>query len=197
MKKKLFFLFIILFNGFCFSQSTEEMLIEIQGKWTLDNKGNVTFTKIIEVPELKKEEIYNSILNYLISNYVNGKQAIQYYNKETGILIAKGVYENVTSNLGTTMNTIYTLRIDIKDRKARAKITLAEYDGQIVSLKGTSSYFSIKLSDKYPINPKGKSKKFMIQAFYNTYQKVMSTFDTLEKTIEKIDTLQMIENSNW
>jgi hypothetical protein len=41
----------------------------------LDDNGNVTFFKIIEAPELTKDEIFNRALNYFIYNYISSNSS--------------------------------------------------------------------------------------------------------------------------
>ena len=71
------------------------MLKEIEGQWSLDDNGNVTYQRIVEVPEMKKDDIYNRVLNYFIYNYGSGKSVIQTQDKEAGLIVGKGLYEEV------------------------------------------------------------------------------------------------------
>ncbi len=104
-----------------FGQSAKEMLAEIDGKWKLDDNGNVTIVKIVEAPDLKKDEIFNRALNYFTYNYVSGKSVIQTQDKENGLIVGKGIYDNV--HIGMSIVTTYVdawhiLRVDVKDVRA-------------------------------------------------------------------------------
>ena|SRR5690554_3320164 len=93
MRKLLLLLFLTFFGTLSYGQSAKEMLAEIEGKWELDDNENVTVVKVIEVPELKKDEIFNRALNYFTYNYVSGKSVIQTQDKENGLIVGKGMYD--------------------------------------------------------------------------------------------------------
>ena len=59
------------------SKETERLLNSIQGQWSLDNNNNVTYQKVIEIPEISKDEIYKRAESYFIYNYGSGKSVIQ------------------------------------------------------------------------------------------------------------------------
>ena len=192
----------MLFGVIAYAQSAKEMLEEIKGKWELDDNGNVTFVKIIEAPDLSKDEIYNRAFNYFTYNYVSGKAVIQNQDKDAGLLVGKGVYDDV--HVGVSLVTTYVdawhiLRVDAKDGKARAIVTLTEYEKRMT---GTGSYSApshstMKISQEYPINEKGGQKTVMSKAFYKSYQKAMKTLAGVEKAIKEGSTSKSLENSNW
>lgn len=182
------------------SQTAKEMLDEISGKWELDDNGNVTFVKIVEVPDMKKDEIYNRALSYFTYNYVSGKSVIQVQDKENGLIVGKGVYDDV--HIGISIITTYVdawhiLRVDVKEGRARVIITLTEYEKEIVSGSTPPSYSTMKVANEYPINENGMQKTVMTKAFYKTYQKAMKTLEGVEKAIIEGNTSKSIENSKW
>lgn len=195
-------LFLFLFIGIMVNaQSAKEMLKEIEGKWELDDNNNVTFVKIIDAPNLSKDEIFNRTLDYFTYNYGSGKSVIQSQDKEMGRIVGKGLYDDVhvgVSIVATYVDAWHILRVDVKDGKARAIITLNQYDKKIVgSSSSAPSYSSEQISMTYPINPKGGQKTVMTKAFYKTYKKALATLDSLEKAIIEGNTSQNIENSDW
>lgn len=200
MKKNTLFLLMLLITSFVYSQTAKEMLEEIKGKWELDDNGNVTFVKIVEVPDLKNDEIYNRALNYFTYNYVSGKSVIQVQDKENGLIVGKGVYNDVhigISLIATYVDAWHILRVDVKDGRVRVIITLTEYEKKIVGGNTPPSYSTMKIADEYPINEKGIQKTVMTKAFYKTYQKAMKTLEGVEKAILEGNTSKSIENSNW
>ena len=40
------------------SKKVKLMMQEISGEWSLDDNGNVTYVKVLELPELSKSEIF-------------------------------------------------------------------------------------------------------------------------------------------
>jgi hypothetical protein len=183
-----------------FGQSAKEMLAEIDGKWQLDDNGNVTIVKIVEAPDLKKDEIFNRALNYFTYNYVSGKSVIQTQDKENGLIVGKGIYDNV--HIGMSIVTTYVdawhiLRVDVKDGRARVIVTLTEYEKKIVGGNTPPSYSTMKVAQEYPINPKGGQKTVMTKAFYKAFKKANNTLDAVEKAIKEGSTSKSIENSEW
>jgi hypothetical protein len=183
-----------------YAQSAKEMLEEINGKWALDDNGNVTVMKIIEVPELKKDEIYNRVLNYFTYNYTSGKSVIQTQDKENGLVVGKGLYIN--SHVGISFVTTYVstwhiLRVDVQDGRFRVIVSLVDYDKTIVGGSTGPLYSSLKISQCYPVNQEGGQKTVMTKAFYNSFKLANNTLDRVEKAVKDGSTSKAIENSKW
>lgn len=185
-----------------YGQSAKQMLKEIEGKWELDDNGNVTFVSIIEAPGVSKDEIYNRAFNYFTYNYVSGKSVIQNQDKEAGLLVGKGIYNDVhigVSILTTYIDAWHILRVDAKDGRARAMVTLLEYNKKVVGTASNTvpTYSTTRIAHEYPINRKGRSKTVMSKAFYKTYLKAMNSLSGVEKAIKEGNTSENIENSDW
>lgn len=175
---------------------------EMDAEFNTDDNGNVTLMQIVDVPNMTKDEIYQRALDYLTYNYMSGKDVVQTKDKEAGIVVGKGIYPNVhrgTSILTTDFNTHHILRVDCKDGRYRAIITLISYE---TTTTGTVSDIGkdvdiIFIKDQYPINPKGRNKTIMTKALYKSQLRAMTTFERLEKTIRDGATSGDIENSDW
>ncbi len=166
------------------------MLAEIDGKWELDNNGNVTFTDVIEIPNTTKDELYTRALSYFTYNYNSGDDVVQIKDKEQGVIVGKGVYPKVhvgISILTTTVNVTHILRIDIKDNKVRVILTLQQYK-ITTSGSGVPSHNTYNVADRYPIAKKDSQKTVMTKAFYKSYKKAMSTFEEIEKSLKEGNT---------
>ena len=114
--------------------------------------------------------------------------------------MAKGLYNDV--HVGISLATTYIdawhiLGVDVKDRRARAIITLTEYEKKMVIGDTPPSYSKMKIATEYPINEKGNQKTVMSKAFYRTYEHAMSTLDNIGKAIKEGNTSKSIENSDW
>ena len=161
---KFILLSLLTFIGtFIYGQTAKEMLSEIEVKWQLDDNGNVTIIKIVEVPDLKKDVIFNRALNYFTYNYVSGKAVVQTQDKENGLVVGKGVYDNVH---GKSIDAWHILRVDVKDGRARVMLTLTEYEKKKDGGNTPPSYASTKVAEEYPINEEGGHKTVMTKAFY-------------------------------
>lgn len=200
MKTAILVFLATILTSVSFCQTTQEMMVEIDGKWKLDDNGNVTYSRIVDVPELKTDEIFNRALNYFTYNYVSGKSVIQMQDKESGTIVGKGLYNNVhvgISLIATYVDTWHILRVDVKEGKARIILTLTEYEKKIVGGNTPPSYATMKVEQEYPINPKGGQKTVMTKAFYKSHKRAMASLDAIEKAIKEGNTSKAIEGENW
>lgn len=185
-----------------FGQNAEvkNMLKTIEGQWKLDDNNNVTYQRIVEVPEMKKDEIFNRVLNYFVYNYGSGKSVIQTQDKDNGLIVGKGLYENVfAGNLltPTYIDAWHIVRVDVKDGKARIIITLTQYDEKITGGNTPPSYFSFKIEQTFPVNINGGSKNQMGKAFYYSHFYSLATLNAIEKAVKEGNTSKNIENKEW
>ncbi len=192
-----------LISSVSFSQSakTKDLLKEIEGQWSLDDNNNVTYTHIVEVPELTFEEIYNRGLNYFVYNYGSGKSVIQSEDKDLGRILAKGLYNDVhvgISLVATYVDCWHVVRLDVKEGRARIILTLTDYEKTVYyDDDAPPSYFSMSVADEYPVNPKGKTKTVMGKAFYKSHYAAISTIIGIEEAIIGGNTSDEIENDDW
>jgi hypothetical protein len=202
MKKIVILIFLLLTSTYSFAQSakTKSLLKEIQGQWQLDNNGNVTYTRIIQVPKLSKEEIYSRALNYFVYNYGSGKSVIQTQDKDLGRIVAKGLYKDVhvgVSIIATYISCWHVVRVDVKKGKARIIVTLTDYDIKIVGGNTPNSYSTVRVNQEYPINPKGFSKTVMGKAFYQANMEAIATIDAIEKSIKEGNASLKNKKDDW
>lgn len=197
-------LLIILTITFNFSygqnKETKKMLAEIEGQWQLDDNGNVTYSRILETPEISVEEIYNRALNYFVYNYGSGKSVIQTQDKELGRIVAKGIYKDV--HIGISIITTYVdcwhiARVDVKEGKARIILTLTEFERKIVGGNTPPDYSSFAVEKSYPINPDGVQKTVMGKAFYKSHLSAIASLDAIEKSIKEGNTSKELEKDKW
>ena len=199
MKKQITFLifFVSLLSN---AQSAKKMLAEIEGKWKIDDNGNVTFVKILEVPEISKNEIFMRAGNYFIYNYGSGNSVIETKDKDQGLIIGKGVYKNIHTGfsiLQTYVSTWHVVRIDIQEGRARIIISLTSYDKLTMDGNVIFSQSSASVSENYPINEKGSQKTIMTKAFYKSYQAVQNSLISIEKAIREGNTSSNLESQKW
>lgn len=205
MKKFTFILFacICVFN-YSFSQNkkTTEMLEEISGLYEIDDNGHITYSRVIETENLTKDEMYSRALSYFIYNYNDANSVIQEQDKEDGRLIGKGIVKKVHTGVGMVVLVFdfwHILRIDIKENKFRALLTLTEYRTELSSLDGKTppTISNTKISSQYPLNPKGPMKNFNGKAFFSTHNKAISILDAIEKSVKEGNTSKSVENNDW
>lgn len=171
---------------------TKHLLNEIKGQWSLDDNGNVTYVRIIKVPNLSKDQIYSRALNYFVYHYGSGKSVIQTQDKEIGCIVAKGLFD-VRAVVGLHISCWHIVRVDVKKGKARIILTLTKYEEEL----SDGHNILIKVAENYPVNPKGNSKTFMGKNFYACHKKALLILDEIEKVIKNGNTSKSIENKKW
>lgn len=200
MIKKILLLSLITLSGvFAYGQSAKQMLAEIDGHWELDDNNNVSIVKIIETPNLSKDEIFNRALNYFTYGYVYGRSTIQTQDRANGLIVGKGVFEKVYRPvIKGDIDAWHVLRVDVKEGRARVIMTLTEYEQMRSTNEGIAVSSTItRISDAYPVNPKGGQKTVMTKAFYKSYHKAFDTLDAIDKAIKDGSTSKEIENEDW
>lgn len=202
MKKAISVFIMVISFSLAYGQSSEvkRMLQEIEEQWSLDDNGNLSYQRIVEVPGMEKDDIYNRVLNYFVYNYGSGKSVIQTQDKENGLIVGKGLYDNV--HIGISIVTTYIdawhiVRVDIKNGRARIILTLTEYDKKVTGGNTPPSYSTMKIEQEYPINENGMSKTVMGKAFYKSHKHAIASIDAIEKAIKEGNTSKQMENSDW
>jgi hypothetical protein len=204
MKRTISLLILIISCVCAIGQNSQvkELLKSIEGKWSLDDNRNVTYQRIMEVPEMKKDDIYNRVQNFFVYNYGSGKSVIQTQDKEKGQIVGKGLFEDIhtfSNGFGmVTISTWHIVRVDVKDGKARIILTLSEYNEYFNGGgNGVPSTSNSIISQQFPINQNGGTKNNKGKAFYKSHEKAIETLDAIEKAIKEGNTSKEIENDKW
>jgi hypothetical protein len=84
-----------------------------------------TVTKVFEVADKNKSELFSSINKWISINYNSAKNVIQMNDKEAGTIIIKGI-NKIDCDVNTTKNSYtynfvinHTIEVNIKDNKYR------------------------------------------------------------------------------
>ena len=179
---------------------------KIQKTFEIDDNGNITYMKVIELDGISKDEIYLRAKNYFIYNYNSGKSVMQTEDKEKGVLIGKGMYKNVY--IGSTLffthafDTWHILRIDVKEGRVRIVLSLVNYDVTTKSSsKDPGQIKEVRISDTYPINESfdgsKKLKNIYLQTFLVSHKKATNAINGIERAIKEGNTSSDIENEDW
>lgn len=187
MKKMLFPLFFIISIA-CFSQE--------EGEYRIDG-NNIVVSKIIDGINVSSDEIYVRAKSYFSRAYVNSNAVIQTDDRESGIIIGKGLYTGLASyNLGTwKFKSYHILRVDMKDGKARiicSASTIMPY------VKSTDDH-EYNIVDYYPITNKRytwATKGSQKRALENLVKEMYLSLSGLEKAIREGGILT-IEQEEW
>lgn len=185
--KKLFLLLLIVACSITVTDAqnrkVKAMLAEIDGQWETDDKGQLTYVEVFELPGLSKDEIFSRAENYFVYNYGSGKSVLQTKDKDLGRMIGKGVFSNVHVGMSlstTTFDAWHILRIDVKEGKARVILTATNYDIVTTYSSIPDDYSNgLPISGFFPMNPKNSQKTMYGRAFYKLHKRCKETLVAL------------------
>jgi hypothetical protein len=176
------------------------LLKEIEGTYSLDDNGNVTYIRVIDLDGMTKQDIYNRAKAFYIYNYNDALSVIQEEDKEEGRIIGKGTYDNVHYAFAVVANIeydlIHILRIDIKDNKARVILSLTEYS-QTTHMSGTSTTTQVPIATTYPFDPKGNAKTQEGKAFLKSHDIAQVLMSSLEDALRTGNTSSDLVSDDW
>jgi len=91
----------------------------------------------------------------------------------------------------------HIVRLDVKEGRARIILTLTEYEKTVTDGESPPFYYSMRVEDEFPINPKGRTKTVMGKAFYKSHYSALSSIFAIEDAIIGGNTSDEIENDDW
>lgn len=184
----------IVFSSFSQKPETLAMLKEIDGQWTISEKGTVDYVRIVVVPELSMEKIYERVIPYFTYDDYNDMPVIQSKEKEEGLIIGKGIFHNAyeykMGGYNRRVDVSYTMRVDYKEGKARIKIMLTNYDTFL--LDGGTWHDFVTIARTYPLTERCPLKDYHAATFYNAHKLVLAKITDIEKAIKEGNGLQPI-----
>ena len=192
MKKIVLILFIFFGTATSYAQSAKEMLKEIEGKWKLDENGNVVFTRKVEMPGHNMQELFNRSLEYYRSHYGNARSVSQTSDPNTGKIIRKGVFDNAHTGytvLKAYVDAWHIFTLTATDNTVELSVVLTEYEEEyeqygFVDEDSPRNIHKSKVQDNYPVNPNGGQKTIMTKAFYKAYKASMESLDAIERGLK-------------
>lgn len=193
--------FICSLSTFAQSKAAKEMLAEIEGQYEVDELGYITYSKVLEVPNVTRDEMYNRAQNYFVYRYGSGKAVIQSQDKEKGTIVGHGIFPKVfmaSSLIVTQFDVWHILRVDVKEGRVRVVISLTEYETYTFNTNGTTNYGGKGfVSKNYPFNEKGLNKTQFSKAFTKSHEKVQKTFSEVERALRDGVTGDKHEKEDW
>ena len=81
---------------------------------------------IVDLPKMKKNEIFSKTMEWMAKTYVSSKEVIQLSDQENGKIIGRGMTQ-FNNTIISSIPCEYSISIDIKDEKIR--ITCDNYIG--------------------------------------------------------------------
>lgn len=100
----------------------------------IDENGNASYSEIVELPGLTKEQIHKKAHQWIAENFVDANEVIQINDIEAGMILGKGIsYLDFVHLITYDYEANYIIKVESKDEKAR--IT---FDNILLSTLGSS-----------------------------------------------------------
>lgn len=170
-----------------------------KGVYSIDG-NNIVVSAIINDVSGSKNDIYIKVKNYFTRTYRDANSVIQTDDKEQGVIIGKGLYNDFWTCSYMVMQTMewsayHILRVDIKDGKVRiiGSVSTMDYEFTATSPKKDYSY---NIVDYAPITDKRMiDKGKQMEALVILIDKMHETINSLEKSLKEGNL--SIENEDW
>ena len=134
MKKTLILtmIFSLLFSSInAQNKKTRELLASIEGKYCLDDRGEVSFVEIINFDSASVELIYSAVLLQAKTSFESkGIAEISHADKSLQSIIVTGIWKEVFSSYAITtemLDTEYTISYIIEEGKAKVKLSITRF----------------------------------------------------------------------
>ena len=154
-------------------------------------EGKVTYTDVVQLQGVTKEEMYNRVKHWFIDTYNSSNDVIQFDDKEHGEIIGKGCFRtvwNLRFYTSQSMNVWKTIKIQFKNDSFRYEITDFKLNNPFFSAQNeTISNLGV------PIEQWNKGHTANNKKFYPKINNQMITLiDSLEKAMKT-----NVKSDNW
>lgn len=161
----------------------------------IDNNSGLTFSKIYHTETLNKQQIFDLLQQYFTYNYGKGDHVIQIKDKEQGLIIGRGIYDNVYTLSRTEPDMRYmlktvshkidyehVLRVDCKDNKMRVIITVDAFsdNGDTFKIDLNSYPFIYQLNN----NRLNKNEQNQAASLTALLSRIMRHFNSIENVLK-------------
>lgn len=148
-------------------------------------------TRIVELPGLSAEQIYNGVIEYLSTTLDNPKGVIQQQDRQSGLIVGKGTLttEPRKINMLTYLTFIVdeTVKINIKEGRIRIVLTTGD-----ITVQGMPQAGVVNIRDWAPYNPKSKKIDNDFKNMSIIYKRQVDYVTNLVAGIKSVT-----EDSNW
>ena len=92
-----------------------------------NDSGEYFYQEVISIDSTNQQDLYDKLHQWVAKTYVSANDVIQYNDKDTGKIIAKGLYK--TTNYGWEVYLRHTLTLEAKDNRFRVTFDQLAYQG--------------------------------------------------------------------
>ena len=159
-----------------------------------DEKGNVVYSDIVDVPGLSGDQLYTSARIWFLEKFKSSKDVIQYEEREAGIVAGNGIMTVDDMALGYLIQTkiSFSIRIETKDERFRYQISNLKVEGLDKSLEYRPIEYVFSKERLYKRNGNPRKRVFN---FYWKYDDLIVNFEREIKN-EMINPMNRIDK-DW
>lgn len=183
-----------------------EAAANLQSEIKLDKNQSIQYQQVIDAPGKTKEQLYVAVNYWVTSTFVKDKQSITLNDKESGTIIISSTLANIAQHTGGLsafqIHITPVIKIDIKEGKVRATLTVQNYDilrsaggGWIVAVTDaltsdtppteTVNYDEQwEITKSYPFVEKDKHKKVSSKALVMTHAYSNVVMDKIAEAVK-------------
>lgn len=160
---------------------------KIEGQWQIDDNEHVTFHKIIDCPGLGREELYGRALKFFTAEFSDTSSAITERDTFNGIIIGKGVFKKVrvlnTLLRNSSVDTLYLLKAEVRDGRARITVSLTHYDESVRGNDPPDIHYQYLVSKQFPFNATDHYKDLYGEAYRVSQSRATELISSVEKAL--------------
>jgi hypothetical protein len=177
----------------------------LKSRYELDANEQITRITVVEIPNMTKEQLYQSIHQWFLASFVNGESVLQFDDKEAGIILGKGFLRNIAQHFGfgfsADISAWVLIRVEIKGGKYRLTTIIQSYElmtatgviGVLASTPDIPRKEEWLPSNCYPFNKQYKKTASKAFVFCHLYSMILA--EKLENAVK--NGITGTENDAW
>jgi len=193
MKKVFYLISLFLLSSFAVNAkglTPQELLATIEGQYKLE-EGAICVQKVIQMDSLSKDKIYNIVQEFITRTYRDANSVIQVEDKESGRIIAKGLYTFYVNErfAGSAVKnyTYHIFKAEIKEGRVRITITANNVEQHCPPSQYSSARtIDVPIATCYPADPTNDYNKYYSgYLFYYSAKSIIDLLNDAEAFLEK------------
>ena len=158
-----------------------------------DESGNLNYNEVIQIENIKKDELYLRSKQFFVDVFKSAKDVIQMDDKEAGVVIGKGFNDIYIKVIGisTPIQMWYTIKIQSKEGRYKYEIYdiyFKSYPGQY----GTTTTRAEKMFDQKTYfkkngDPRDVQEKYKIETISRANSLMVVIKATMNKAVTSTD----------
>lgn len=146
--------------------SWKKIAMQIKNDIPINDENDVVYTKIVDLPDMTKDNIFDFLKLWTIENFSGHNSTIKVMDKEIGRIVIEDYVDKIVKKgefvLSDDVSLKPLIRIDIKDNKVRITCTNSVYYVHNITYTGflipspVANDYQHKISQCYPLVKESK-----------------------------------------